>query len=193
MIPEPLKRTSHGFPKRANGFLHMHNIFLILNPKKYPDCVLVHTQYSGQIFLLCHQQLTQMHNISETTGMGTCNKDSCTPFAVESTTAMRSAWLTWPSCRNMCRTRVFQTGGYAAFFSVCLYCFGLRIVFHYGPAYPMENASALPSPQFEMLSITNSGRTSFAGIRECKTNRRRKFRRRSHSPRLKCSPGSVLG
>ena len=49
--------------------------------------------------------------------------------------------------------RVFQTGGYAAFSSICLSCFGLRIVFHYGPAYPMENASALPSPRFEMLSI----------------------------------------
>jgi hypothetical protein len=24
--------------------------------------------------------------------------------------------------------------------------FGLRIVFHYGPAYPMDTASALPSP-----------------------------------------------
>jgi hypothetical protein len=33
------------------------------------------------------------------------------------------------------------------------------------------------------LSITNSGRPSFAGIRECKTNRRRKFRR-PHSPRF---------
>ena len=33
-------------------------------------------------------------------------------------------------------------------------------------------------------SITNSGRPSFAGIRESKTNRRRKFRRRSHSPRF---------
>ena len=42
--------------------------------------------------------------------------------------------------------------GYTAFFSICLSCFGLRIVFHYGPAYPMENASALPSPRFEMLS-----------------------------------------
>ena len=32
-------------------------------------------------------------------------------------------------------------------------------------------------------SITNSGRPSFAGIRECETNRRRKFRR-PHSPRF---------
>src|SRR5260221_14690056 len=31
--------------------------------------------------------------------------------------------------------------------------FGLRIVFHYGPAYPIDNASALPSPRFEMLSV----------------------------------------
>ena len=31
---------------------------------------------------------------------------------------------------------------------------------------------------------TNSGRPSFAGIPECKTDRRRKFRRRSHSPRF---------
>jgi hypothetical protein len=62
--------------------------------------------------------------------------------------------------RHLCRSsarkqsiwRVFQTGGYAAFSSICLSCFGLRIVFHYGPAYPMENASALPSPRFEMLS-----------------------------------------
>ncbi len=30
--------------------------------------------------------------------------------------------------------------------------FALRIVFHYGPAYPMDTASALPSPRFEMLS-----------------------------------------
>jgi hypothetical protein len=30
--------------------------------------------------------------------------------------------------------------------------FGLRIMFHYGPAYSMDNASALPSPRFEMLS-----------------------------------------
>src|SRR5258708_38918890 len=29
---------------------------------------------------------------------------------------------------------------------------GLRIVFHSGPAYPIDNASALPSPRFEMLS-----------------------------------------
>ena len=62
--------------------------------------------------------------------------------------------------RHLCRSsarkqsiwRVFQTGGYAVFSSICLSCFGLRIVFHYGPAYPMENASALPSPRFEMLS-----------------------------------------
>jgi hypothetical protein len=32
-----------------------------------------------------------------------------------------------------------------------------RIVFHYGPAYPMENASALPSPRFEMLSRVTRG------------------------------------
>jgi len=31
---------------------------------------------------------------------------------------------------------------------------------------------------------TNSGRPWFAGIRQCKTNRRRKFRRRPHSPRF---------
>ena len=48
--------------------------------------------------------------------------------------------------------RVFQTGGYAAFFSICLSCFVLRIVFHYGPVYQMGNASAPPSPRFEMLS-----------------------------------------
>src|ERR1700736_5980857 len=28
--------------------------------------------------------------------------------------------------------RAFQTGGYSTFFSICLSCFGLRIVFHYG-------------------------------------------------------------
>src|SRR5260221_14144175 len=27
--------------------------------------------------------------------------------------------------------------------------FGLRIVFHYGPAYPIDNASALPSPDLK--------------------------------------------
>ena len=30
--------------------------------------------------------------------------------------------------------------------------------------------------------MSNSGKPSFAGIQECKPNRRRKFRRRSHSP-----------
>jgi hypothetical protein len=32
--------------------------------------------------------------------------------------------------------------------------------------------------------MTNSGRPSFVGIRECKLNRRRKLRRRPRSPRF---------
>src|SRR5260370_19294781 len=36
--------------------------------------------------------------------------------------------------------------------NVDIVSFGLRIVFHYGPAYRIDNASALPSPRFEMLS-----------------------------------------
>src|ERR1700731_1585481 len=38
--------------------------------------------------------------------------------------------------------------------------------------------------------MTNSGRPSFAGIRECKLNRRPKLRRRPRSPSLKYSPVS---
>jgi hypothetical protein len=41
--------------------------------------------------------------------------------------------------------------------------FGLRIVFHYGPAYPMDTASALPSPRFEMLS---PGKNSYFSFKE---------------------------
>jgi hypothetical protein len=39
-----------------------------------------------------------------------------------------------------------------------------------------------------MCSMTNSGRPSFAGIWECKPNRRPKLERRPRSPVLKCSP-----
>jgi hypothetical protein len=41
-------------------------------------------------------------------------------------------------------------------------------------------------------SITNSGRPSFAGIRECKTNRSWKFRRRPHSPRFEMLSKVIL-
>jgi len=66
VIPEPLKRTSHGFPKCANRFVHMHNTFRILSPKRDPDSILVNTQYSAKFVLLCHKIVMQMHNVSST-------------------------------------------------------------------------------------------------------------------------------
>jgi hypothetical protein len=37
-----------------------------------------------------------------------------------------------------------------------LVSFGLRVVFHHGAAYQMDNASAFPRPRFEILSFRNS-------------------------------------
>ena len=35
MIPELLNGTSHGFPKRVNSFLHLHNFWIVVSKEQY--------------------------------------------------------------------------------------------------------------------------------------------------------------
>src|SRR5258707_7850274 len=59
-----------------------------------------------------------------------------------------------PGCCRIVRESAARASGGFPNPDVDTVSFGLRIVFHYGPAYPMDTASALPSPRFEMLSLS---------------------------------------
>jgi len=73
VIPEPLKRTSHGFPKRANVFVHMHKFLSDRASKNYPPSMLGIPQSSVSAAFL-PQTVNAIAQNDDTTRMRTCNK-----------------------------------------------------------------------------------------------------------------------
>jgi len=78
MIPELLDGTSHGFRRRVNNVLHMHQLLSSLivkeNRRRYPEFLnlLAITPFMSKIFNAVAKNDNSKSTKGEMTGMGTC-------------------------------------------------------------------------------------------------------------------------